>query len=90
MLDTGASISFLSEDTIMSRPSLDKRPIKKKFVIPQVVTCQNLDTLGMLDITFRLGGQILQHEVQVFRNVTQGFILGLDSLISQGVGLDNT
>lgn len=38
----------------------EKRPIKKKFVMSQAVTGQNLDKLGMLDITFRLGAQILQ------------------------------
>ncbi len=81
MLDSGATISFISEDTKMSIPSLAKRPIKKKFIMSQAVTGQSLDTLGMIDITFKLGSQTLQHEVQVIRNVTQGFILGLDFLM---------
>lgn len=88
MLDSGATISFISEHTKMSIPSLAKRPINKKYIMSQAVTGQGLDTLGMIDITFRLGSQTLQHEVQVIRNVTQGFILGLDFLIPQGVILD--
>lgn len=77
MLDSGATISFISQHTKMSIPSLAKRPINKKYIMSQAVTGQGLDTLGMVDITFRLGSQNLQHEVQVIRNVTQGFILGL-------------
>lgn len=54
----------------------------------QAVTGQSLDTLGMIDITFKLGSQTLQHEVQVIRNVTRGFILGLDFLTPHSVILD--
>ena len=88
MLDTGSSISFISEETKMSIPSLAKRPIKKKFVMSQAVTGQSLDTLGMVDITFSLGSHTLQQEVQVIRNVSQGFILGFDFLTPHRVILD--
>lgn len=87
-LDSGATISFISEDTKMAMFSLAKRPIKKKFIMSQAVTGQSLDTIGMIDITFKLGSQTLQREVQVIRNVTQGFILGLDFLTPHGVILD--
>ncbi len=84
MLDTGSIISFISEETKMSIPSLAKRPIKK-FIMSQAVS---LDTLGMVDSTFKLGSQTLQHEVQVIRNVSQGFILGFDFLTPHSVILD--
>lgn len=83
MLDTGSTISFISEQTKMSIPSLAKRPIKKKFIMSQAVTGQSLDTLGMVDVTFKLGSQTLRHEVQVIGNVNEGFILGCDFLTPQ-------
>lgn len=42
----------------------------------------------MFDITFQRGAQILQHEVQVIRNVTEGLILVLEFLIPWGVIMD--
>ena len=50
MLDTGSSISFISENIRMSLPSLNRRPLKKDFVLSKSVTGQHLDTLGTVNI----------------------------------------
>ena len=88
MLDTGSSISFISENIRMSLPSLNRRPLKKDFVLSKSVTGQHLDTLGTVNIALRLGSLNLQHEVQVIRNVSQTIILGWDFLQQHFAVLD--
>lgn len=88
MLDTGSSISFISENIKMSLPSLNRRPLKKDFILSKSVTGQNLDTLGTVNVVLRLGSLDLQHEVQVIRNVGQTIILGLDFLQQHDAVLD--
>lgn len=88
LLDTGSSISFISENVRMAIPSLNRRPINKNLILSKSVTGQSLDTLGTVNISLRLGPLHLQHEVQVIRNVSQNMILGWDFLQQQGAVLD--
>lgn len=87
MLDSGSHISFISETTRMSIPALAKRPLKD-FVLSKTVTGHSLDTLGTIEVTLKMGLYMLQHDVQVMRNVSEGTLLGIDFLQLHNVILD--
>ncbi len=44
----------------------------------EAVTDESLNIMGMIDITLRHRSLTLHYEVQVIRNVSQGFILSCD------------
>lgn len=88
LLDTGSSISCISESVRMSLPSLNRRPLKKNLILSKSVTGHSLDTLGTVNIALQLGSLNLQHEVQVIRNVGQTILLGWDFLQQHNAVLD--
>lgn len=86
-LDTGSDISLISEAFRMSIPSLRTRTMQLSLLFPRAVT-GDLDNLGTLPITIRLGTETFTHTVQVVRNITQPVILGWDFLLTHHALVD--
>lgn len=80
LVDSGASVSLISADFRMSVPALRDRPLKQNYVASRAVNGQMLDTLGTMEITFRIGPTCWQHTFHVLRESTQCVLLGLDFL----------
>ena len=88
LVDSGATVSLISESFRMSVPALRSRPLKKNFIDSRAVNGQMLDTLGSLSVTFKLGSSCWQHSFFVLRESTQDVLLGLDFLAENCALLD--
>lgn len=88
LIDTGSSISFISEATQKANPFLCKKTLKCNFILSKFVTGQNMDTLVTVTVTLRLATLRLQHDIHVIRNVNHGVILGWDFLQQHQVVLN--
>ena len=88
LMDSGASVSLISEAFRMSVPALRNRPLKKNYVNTHAVNGQTLDILGTIEVTFRLGPSSWQHTCHVLRGCAQSVLLGLDFLTKNHALLD--
>lgn len=89
LIDTGSSVSLISEDFRMSNSALRKRVLHKHYMLARTVNGQLLDTLGTLTLTVRMGCEHWEHIVHVVRGATQTVLLGWDFL-SQHHAILNT
>lgn len=88
LVDSGATVSLISADFRMSVPALRNRPLKNNYIDSRAVNGQMLDTLGTIEVTFRLGPTCWQHTFHVLRESTQSVLLGLDFLRANHALLD--
>lgn len=82
-LDTGLTISIISEDFRTSHPALKKRAMKTSVAFARFVNGQCLDNVwtfpGLCQYAFPLGKEHLKHEFQVVRRAHHSVIIGLVS-----------
>lgn len=88
LVDSGAHVSLIGADFRMSVPALRNRPLKKNYVDSRAVNGRMLDTLGTVEVTFRLGPTCWRHTFHVLRESTQSVLLGLDFLAKNLALLD--
>ena len=88
-LDTGASISLISESLYNDLPSL-KHTHLSTVTSPCVhsVSGEPLDVLGSMIIPFNMSSVQLQHTFLVIRNINHAMILGWDFCIANNVTID--
>lgn len=88
-IDTGASISLISESLYNDLSDLKRRHLNT-VASPSVysVAGEPLDVLGSLNVSFSMSSMQLQHCFIVVRNIKHALILGWDFLIANNVVLD--
>lgn len=75
-IDTGADVSFISEDFRMSTPTLRQRPLVKQFIRLTSISGDTLDSVGTLSANVTLGKRTVSHSFQVIRNCSKALVLG--------------
>ena len=87
-IDTGADLTFISEELRQSIDSLQKRPLQKPVGLTTSVTSEIIDKLGCVSLNLNFGSKQMCHEVQVARGIDKSFIIGWDFLLNHSVILD--
>ena len=88
-LDTGASISLISESLYNDLPSLKRRHLSiVSSPCVHSVSGEPLDVLGSIIIPFNMSSVQLQHKFLVIRNINHSMILGWDFLIANNVTMN--
>lgn len=88
LIDSGSTVSIVSEDFRNSHPALKKRPMTPSSLPARSVDGQCLDILGKLTIGIRLGHQVWQQDFEILRGACQPVILGFDFLRKHHALLD--
>jgi len=79
LYDTGAVITCMSKKTFRKIP-VDKRPAKLNIPNRSVgcADSQSMVSLGTYKMDIKVNGHQVQHEVKVFNQLNEDFILGID------------
>lgn len=78
LIDSGSTVSLISEEFRMSIPALRKRVLNTRYMFARAVNGQLLDTLGTVALPIMLGGKAYEQCVHVVRGATQAILLGFD------------
>ena len=78
LMDSGSTVSLISEKFKMSISSLRRRVLNTQYGFACAVNGQLLDTLGTLILPIRLGGRFFEQVVHVVRGATRAILLGMD------------
>lgn len=87
-LDTGAALSLISETLRNHIPALKHRPLLKSYQVAHTLTGQQLDILGSLPVTLRLGSHTFSLDMYVVRDSRQDVLLGWDFFKTHGALID--
>lgn len=87
-LDTGAGLSLISEALRQHIPALGHRPLLKSFQVAHTLTGHQLNILGSLTVTLRLGSHIFGMDMYVVRDSRQDALLGWDFFKTHGASID--
>lgn len=88
LIDSGSTVSLISEDFKMSIPALRKRVLHNNYMFAHAVNGQILDTLGTMTVSICLGEIYVEQTVHVVRGSTQNVLLGFDFLTEFNAVLD--
>lgn len=88
LIDSGSTVSLISEEFRMSIPALRKRVLNTQYTFARAVNGQLLDTLGTVTLPIRLGGKHWELDVHVVRKATQTILLGFDFMLQTHAVMD--
>ena len=88
LIDSGSSISLISEELRMSIPTLRKRVLDTQFNVAHTLCGQTLDTVGTVTLDIQLGGVYWEKTVHVVRGATQPILLGFDFMLQSHAVMD--
>lgn len=88
LLDTGASITIVSQEFLGKTCYKDSPLLSAKHPKVKGVTGNYLKVLGMLDIEIFIDGMVFVHSVHVIQDLHYSFILGLDFLRTNHANID--
>lgn len=78
VIDSGSSVSLISEEFRMSTLALRKCVLNTLYTYARAVNGHLLDTLGTVTHPIMLGGRSFEQNVHFVRGATQSILLGFD------------